>query len=514
MAAVAAAREGRTTLLISPPEHVGGMTAGGLGHTDIGNSAVVGGLAAEFFRRVCDAYGKSGSCYDYEPHVAEQVFLEMLQDANVTLVTGQELVSVLRAGTQLISLQTAPASSLLRGCDYHGAQSRCTWSHVHQTAVPVAAITEYSASVFIDASYEGDLLAAAGVSFAVGRESAATYNESLGGRLFVPNHVGQHQFLQPLNYTYGDGSLLPMVYTGDPGAVGAGDAKVQAYNFRLCLTTAAGNKLPITRPPGYDPGYWELLRRYIAAAGITSLSQVMNIAPLPNGKTDCNNNGPISTDFIGGSWAYPTATYAERAAIYDAHKAYTLGFLYFLASDPAVPASLQADTQAYGFAADEFVDNGGFPYPLYVREGRRMVSDLIFTQNDRQFNRLNRSGSVGLYSYNIDTHHAQRFPQGAFVRNEGDVEMYGDLGPGQMPYGLIVPRRSEATNLLVPVAVSASHLGFGAIRLEPQWMILGQSAGVAASQAIEEGVAVQDVGIATLQSRLRALGQLLDWPLP
>ena len=513
MAAVAASREGKAACLLSATAAIGGMTAGGLGQTDIGNSEVVGGLAAEFFANICAVYGKPGKgCYQYEPHVAEGVFRSMLSNASVTLVLNAPLFDVQKTGAQIVSLRTATSVAALISGDARAPVDGLEYSAIAQSALPSSALTTYTAKVFVDASYEGDLVAAAGVSYTVGRESSSTYNESLGGRTFVPNKVGGHQFAVPLNYTDASGKLLPMIYTGDAGEVGQADVKVQSYNYRLCLTHNKSNQLPLPAPAAYDPAYWELFRRYLAATGITSFGSLIGCSTMPNEKTDCNNNGAISTDFIGGAWAYPDGGAATRAQVTDAHTQYTLGFLHFLATDAAVPAALRAEVAAYGLAADEFPATGGWP-PLYVREGRRMVSDFVFTQNDRQFFRLNRTGSIGLYSYNIDTHHAQRIPQGDYVRNEGDIEAFGGLGPGQMPYPMVVPRRAQATNLLVPVACSASHMGFGAIRLEPQWMILGQSAGVAAATAATSGVAVQDVNVPALQAQLKKLGQLLDWPL-
>lgn len=537
MAALAAAGEGLTVALVHPLRHVGGMMTGGLGRTDVGDESVIGGAAGAFFEGVSRAYNRSGRTYLFEPHVAEAVFMASLAAAGprLALFVSQTLTGVSKSGATLTAMTTADTAAAEAG-----APSPATYTYV--------------GSAFIDASYEGDLLAAAGVPFTVGREPSAQYNESLGGRLFVPNRVGGHQFNVPINYTLPSGELLPGISAADPGAPGDGDARVQAYNFRLCLTTDPANRVPFTRPPGYDPAYWELLRRYVAAANITAVGSLMGCSLLGvggAGKTDCNNNGPVSTDFIGGGAAWPGSTPAQRAALWAAHRDYTLGFLWTLASDPALPAALREEASALGFAADEWVDSGNFPAQLYVREGRRMVGPRVFTQADRtQPGRMNGiPDSVGLYSYNIDNHNAQRFPQGAYVRNEGDEQQFGDLGPGQMPYSLMVPPDAAAANLLVPVAVSASHAGFGAIRLEPQWMILvrgwggggsvhsrerytfaahtrpptappprplgtqGQSAGVAAAQAVAQGVGVSRVDMAQLQSRLVALGQKLKLPV-
>lgn len=523
MAAISAANTSLKVALVSPSKHVGGMVAGGLGHTDIGNPSVVGGLASTFFQLVCKAYGKTGSCYDFEPSVAESIFLSMLAaQPTLSLITQQTLTAVGMNGSAVASITTGPTPMVEDGLiptatgpanvNTAPAAKLSGSHHFRTTPASGVPVTTFTASVFIDATYEGDLIAMAGIPTAWGREGVAQYNESLAGRLFVPNNVGGHQFKVPLNYTYANGTLLPMIYTGDAGVVGQPDEKVQAYNFRMCLTTNSSNRVPIPKPDNYDASYWELFRRFIAATNPTSLSDVMIISPLPHSKTDINNNGAISTDFIGGSWGWPTGTPAQRKAIYQAHVDYTAGFFWFLANDPAVPASLRTQMSSWGLSADEFGDNGNWPYQLYVREGRRMVSDFVFTQRDREFN-LTKQDSIGLFSYNIDTHNAQRFPQGTYVRNEGDVEVFGNLGPGQMPYRMIIPPKASATNVLAPVPCSASHIGFGTIRLEPQWMILGQSAGLAAAQAIATtGGVVQDIDVATLQDTLRAAGQLIDMP--
>jgi len=510
LAAVAAANEGMNTLLIHPLKHVGGMVTGGLGQTDVGNSAVIGGGAKDFFIRVGKAYGHTNGepQFTFEPHVAEQVFMDLINEqSKLTLVTEQTLASTTVQNTVIQSLSVLPSSLAINLDPYTPLSNLLSQNQTLQSFA-----TTYSAKVFLDASYEGDLLGSAGVSFVVGRESVAQYNESVNGRLFVPNHYGGHQFGVPVNYTWPNGTILPLIYTGDPGQVGQGDNKVEAYNFRMCLTTNVSNRVPIPAPTGYDPSMWELFRRYLVAANITSIHEVMNISPMPNSKTDINNNGAISTDVIGASWEWPLATPARRAQLWTDHRTYTQGFFYFLGNDPAVPASMRQEMLEYGFPKDEFVDNGGWPWQLYVREARRMVStEFLFTQGCREQTNFSVPDSIGLLSYNSDTHNAQRFPQGEYVRNEGDVEMFGNLGPGQMPFRMTVPSRNEITNLIVPVSVSATHIGFGAIRLEPQWLILGQSCGVAAAQAITSNVAVQDISIAQLQARLIELKQLLVW---
>ena len=506
-AAFAAAREGRSSVLLHPLSLIGGMMTGGLGQTDVGDKSVIGGLAHDVFLKIGAKYNSSGPVYVFEPHVALSVFNDMLAEAGivdkVTLVTSVTIASVQKAGARVTSITVAPSAAAVEA----SAASPSAWAEL---VAPVA--TTYEGSVFLDASYEGDLIALAGISTAFGREGNSTYGEYLAGRLAVPNAFGGHQFSVPLDYKDASGNLLPLITNTDPGPEGEGDNKVQAFNFRLCLTDVAANQRPLEKPADYDAATWELLRRYIAAkwpSGNFSLGSLMNISPLPNHKTDINNNGAISTDVIGASWGWPEGTPAQRAALFDAHVSYTRGFLWFLATDAAVPPAVRADMQRWGLAADEY--GGEWTPQLYVREGRRMVSDFVFRQQDRETN-LTKPDSIGLFSYNIDTHNSQRFPQGDFVRNEGDIEVFGSKGPGQMPYSMIVPRRGEATNVLAPVPCSASHLGYGTIRLEPQFLIIGESAGIAAAQFVAAGGAVQDLDIAALQARLRAVGQLIDLP--
>lgn len=509
MAALALANASYSVLLAAPAPIVGGMVTGGLGETDVGNATAIGGAAAAFFRDVCAAYGKGApACHQFEPHVALSILERYLARAapRVTLLLNTTLVAVAaRAGGGLASATFLPTRAAVAADRAGGAAGL-------RAAAAAAAPTP--GRVFLDATYEGDLLALAGIPTAVGREPAAAYGESHGGVLPEPNAFGSHQFKVFVDARDARGRPLPLVEDGPPpGPVGAGDAKVQAYNFRLCMTANATNRVPWARPPGYDAGRWELGRRYLAAANatVTSFSQLMNLSPIPGGKTDTNNNGPLSTDFIGGSWGWPSASPAARADILAAHADYTLGFFYFLANDPGVPDKIRAEAAAWGLAADEF--GGGLPPQLYVREGRRLVGDFVFTQRDRQFN-VTKNDSIALFSYNIDSHHVQRYVDAdGGARNEGDFELYG--GPlGQIPYRALLPPRAAAAgaNVLAPVPLSASHMGYGCLRLEPQLMMVGQAAGVAAAQALARGVDVHDVDVAALQAALRALGAKIDLP--
>lgn len=508
--AFAAAREGSTVALLHPLTRIGGMMTNGLGESDVGNKSVIGGLAHDVFLKIGAKYGSSGPVYVFEPHVSLSVFEDMLSEPvlqnRVTLVTGVTLSSVtfISGGPKKISsISVVPSSVAINAGDYSDWSDRVRESE-----------TVYTGSVFLDCSYEGDLIFMAGVSVTYGRESNVTYNERYAGRLSVPNSVGGHQFTVPVNYTSPSGGVLPLITNIDPGTEGGGDDKVQAYNFRLCLTTNTSNQVPIARPSTYDPAFWELFRRYIAAkysnASKVSPSDFMNLSPIPNKKTDVNNNGAISTDCIGCSWNWPTSTPAKRSELWKNHSEYTKGFLYFLGNDDSIPISLRSQMQTWGLAADEFTEFNNWPEQLYVREGYRMVSDFVFTEHDRETNKT-KPDSIGLFSYNIDTHNSQRFPQGDYVRNEGDVEIDGPLGPGQLPFRMLLPKKSEATNLLAVVPCSASHLGYGTIRLEPQFLILGESSGVAASQYISSKIDnIQDLDVSTLQSRLRTLGQFID----
>ena len=486
IAAVQAARMGKPVALVVVNNHLGGMTSGGLGQTDIGSfgDSYIQGVAREFYTRVGQKYA-TGAKFTFEPHVAETVFNEMVAQAAVTVYTNQYLLSVVRQGPQLVAL-TMNNGNIFR------------------------------AGMFIDASYEGDLMAKAGISCMIGREATSQYGESLNG-IRAPNSGG-HQFgslnVNPYVVTNNPASgLLPLIQGGSPGTAGSADQRVQAYNFRMCLTTAAANQLPLTAPTNYAASQYELLGRYIqalVAQGTTpSLGTFMNISGMPNSKTDINNNGPVSTDFIGQNYTYTEADYATRAQIWQAHKNYLQGLLYFLATDPRVPSGVQSQMQSYGFCKDEFADNGGWPYQLYVREARRMVSDYVMTQSNC-LGQAVAPDSIGLAAYTMDSHNCQRVVVNGYAQNEGDTEV-GVTAPYPVSYRAIVPKAAECANLLVPCCLSASHIGFGSIRMEPVFMILGQSAGTAASLAIDDGVMVQQVNVAKLQAQLTADSQLLQW---
>jgi hypothetical protein len=372
----------------------------------------------------------------------------------------------------------------------------------------------FRAKMFIDASYEGDLMARAGVSYVIGREANSTYHETLDGiRAVTPKHqflVAVDPWVRPGDPASG---LLPWIQDQPPGTPGAGDGSIQAYNFRLCLTQNPTNRLPIEPPSDYDPAHYELLGRYaaalVAAGKALSLEAFMNIQPMPNGKTDVNNNGGFSTDFIGGNQGYPEGSYAERARIWKAHEDYTRGFLHFLATDSRVPAAVRAEMQSWGLCKDEFADTGGWPNQLYIREARRMISDYVMTEDNCRHS-LAVPDAVGLAAYTMDSHNCRRIARDGRVENEGDVQV-GGFPPYPISYRALRPRQSECENLLVPVCLSASHIAYGSIRMEPVFMVLGQSAAAAAALAIEENVPAQKIDYAELRRRLLAERQVLEW---
>lgn len=472
-AAIAAAGEGLEVCLIEPSRHVGGAISGGLCRTDHGRKGVIGGLSREFFERLGTHYGEPITWYP-EPHVAEDVFLDWLREAGVRVVYEKRIDTVQKQSGHLQALTTLDG-------------------------------TRFTADLFIDASYEGDLLPRAGISYTWGREGQDVYGESLAGRREYSKY---HQFSVPVSPYDGNGELLPFVYGGDPGEPGEGDQKVQAYNFRLCMTKDKDNMVPFPRPEGYEPGRYELLRRYLAAKPGLTVPELMNPVFTKNGKTDTNNNGPFSTDYIGGSWDYPEAGYEEREEIWEEHKRYVQGFLFFLANDPSVPPALHAEMNTWGLAKDEFTDNGNWPYQLYIREARRMLGEYVVRQADLQTDR-SKPDSIGMGSYNSDSHHVQRIPaEDGAVINEGDMQV--PVLPYEIPYRAILPKREECENLLVPVCVSASHVAYSSMRMEPQYMIMGHAAGIAAAFALEEDVPVQEINVEALRTKLREQRQILS----
>jgi hypothetical protein len=479
MTAVAAGRQGLKTMLLEPGRHVGGMATGGLSRTDVGKREVIGGLALEFYYRVGIRYEtqrfNNPVAWFYEPKVGEGVMLEMLKNAGADVRFGQRLrerAGVRKEGPRVIEITMENGET-------------------------------FTARIFVDSSYEGDLVAQAGVSYTWGRESMSEYSESLAG---VRDRTPKHQFLVNIPARDGDGKLLPEISPDPPGSPGQADKRVQAYNFRIIATNVAANRIPWPKPSNYDPKRYELLARLLAALTAEKqrppvLHELTLIARIPNGKADFNNQGPFSTDFIGKNYEYPNGGYATRRRIWQDHIDYQQGYYYFLANDPRVPQPLREEVNTWGLPKDEYEDTGHWPHQLYVREARRMRGEFVMTQKDLQ-TELSKPDVIGMGSYNSDSHNVQRVvnPQG-FVENEGDMQV--PVKPYQMPYRVMLPKRGEAVNLLVPVCFSASHVAYSSLRMEPQYMILGHAAGVAAYLAIRSSKPVQDVPIAELQRILR-----------
>lgn len=512
MAAVQARRLGHTVALVEPGRFLGGLTTGGLGATDIGNKAAIGGLSREFYHRIAQHYaqesawkyetareyfsrrgsgqaqasqleGPDATMWTFEPSVARRIFAAFLKEYEIPVYLEHKLTSVRKQGARLVEMETD------RGVSFRARQ-------------------------FIDCTYEGDLMARAGVAFTVGREANALYGETLNGiRAETPKHqftVPVDPYLKPGDPTSG---LLPFIQPGDGGKPGEGDHRVQAYNYRLCFTTNAANRKPVEPPPQYDPAQYELLARYLeallAAGKKPTLSQFWNPIWMPNHKTDINNNGGFSTDFIGMNYDYPEADYPTRERIARAHEHYIRGFITFLATSPRVPENIRREMQQWGPAADEFPETGGWPQALYVREARRMVGAYVMTEKNCRYQET-VTDSVGLAAYNMDSHNCQRIVKNGRVENEGDVQV-PPMKPYPISYRAITPKAEQCENLLVPVCLSASHIAYGSIRMEPVFMILAQSAATAASLALKGNVPVQKVDYAALRHRLLADGQILEW---
>jgi hypothetical protein len=465
-AAVQSARMGKKAVLVVMRRHVGGMSSGGLTATDIGRRGAIGGFANE-------VYAKIGKTSGFRPSQAEQAFRELLQEAGVSVFFEHRLKDVVKEGTRIESIRTENGNTV-------------------------------RAKVFIDSTYEGDLMAAAGVSYHVGREGNATYGETINGVQFRKTHnfsVSVDPWREAGNPASG---LLPTISAEPPGKAGDGDKKVQAYNFRMWLSNAA-DRLPFPKPEGYDRDRYALLERYLKA-------QPTPLQPVPLHNGDCNNNGGFSTDHIGANYAWPEADYATREKIFQDHVNYQQGLMWFCKNDDAVPEAIRTKTAAFGLAAGEFPETGGWPHELYVREGRRMISDYVMTEAECT-SRRTVEDPVGLASYTMDSHNCQRVVINGVVRNEGDVQT-GVPRPYPVSYRSIVPKESQCSNLFVPVCLSSSHIAYGSIRMEPVFMILGQSAGTAAAMAIDAKSAVQKVDYAKLRERLIADKQVLAWDGP
>lgn len=496
IAAVETVRLGRTVIVIEPRAFIGGLSTSGLGWTDTGDKRVIGGLSRDFYRRIRQKYDDPAAwphgrkedyaplrpgedaLWGFEPKVASAVFADLLAEAKVQPVTGLEVKAVSKEGTRITGLLLSDGRVI-------------------------------SGRRFIDATYEGDLLALAGVSSTVGREANATYGETLNG--VQTARAVSHQFAKPVDPFVRPGDrtsgLLPGIGL-DPGVDGEADHRLQAFNYRLCITDVATNQISFEKPAGYiEHDHELLLRNFEAGDHRLPLSIIM----VPNRKTDVNNNHAVSTDWIGMNYGYPQSNTVDRRAFEQRLKDYTQGLLWTLAHHDRVPEPVRKEVGRWGWAKDEWTDNDHWPYWPYVREGRRMVSDYVHSELDCRRLR-DCPDPVGMGSYNMDSHNCQRYVTAeGHVRNEGDIQV-SPRGPYLIAYRALVPKREECTNLLVPVCLSCSHIAYGSIRMEPVFMILGHSAGAAACLSIEADVPVQDIDYAALRTRLDAEGQVLTLP--
>ncbi|WP_209402113.1 FAD-dependent oxidoreductase [Pseudozobellia sp. WGM2] len=507
--AVQAKKMGKSVILVSPDKHLGGLSSSGLGYTDTGNKEVIGGLAREFYQKIYqyyqkdatwrwqkkEEYGNEGqgtpaidganrTMWIFEPHVAEQVFEDFISE-NEIIVFREEL------------LDRSNGVALTDG---------------KITSIETLSGKKFEAKVFIDATYEGDLMAAADVTYTVGREAGDTYDEEWNGvQVGVLHH--QHHFGEMNISPYkipGDSTsgVVPGVSTEYPGKRWEADKRVQAYNFRMCLTKEEENRVPFEKPEGYNPENYELLARVYEAGWDQTFNK---FDPIPNLKTDTNNHGPFSTDYIGMNYDYPEASYERRAEIIKDHENYQKGLMYFVATDSRIPEKVQNEFKQWGLAKDEFKDNGNWPHQIYVREARRMIGEYVMTENDI-LGKREVPNSIGMGSYTMDSHNTQRYitPEG-YVQNEGDIGVHAEE-PYKIALGTILPKKQEVTNLIVPVAVSSSHIAFGSIRMEPVFMILGQSAAALAGLSIDQKKAVQEVAYSDLETELLKEGQRLATP--
>ncbi len=493
LAGVAAAREGRSVMIVEPLPLVGGIMSGGLSFSDSNQMAreTLRSLFEEFHKRIEKEYAAKGIAlpykvsekdnkpWTYEPHIAEKVFNDLLKEAGVQVSLNETLKSAVTGKGRISAIRTY-SGKVFRG------------------------------KVFIDATYEGDLMAAAGVKYRVGRESRDEFGEPLAGAIYLK---------KPAKAPAPDNgpSSVQLISGNTRVPEGQGDRRIMTYSFRLCLSAEPGNQAPFYRPDNYDPARYELFRRFYKAN--PQMGVPFDMYPLPGQKIDGNNSigGQISTGLVGENYDYPEAAPRKRQAIWDAHRSYTEGLLYFLCTDSAVPAHVRTQMSKLGYAKDEFSASKHFPPVLYVREGRRMVGEYFMTQKDIQ-QEIQKQDVIAIGSFPIDSHDCQRISTDSGFINEGTIFPVRlktrKIGyPYQLPYRAITPKQSECANLLVPVCVSASHVAFSSVRVEPAWMVLGESAGIAAAIAVEDGVPVQQVDIAKLQQRLKEKGQVLELPV-
>lgn len=486
-AAVTAARRNRSVVILNPAQHVGGMTTGGLGWTDAGKEHVIGGLSRQFYRDLGNYYGTPAEVWNFEPHAAAKVYAQWLQDTQIPVYNGQFLDETHSDGSKI-------------------------------TEVRMLSGLVVRAKVFIDATYEGDLMAQAGVTYTVGREANGQYGETYNGIQVLDKHQFSH-FVDPY-LQEGDAAsgLLPHVNSQDVTDMqGTGDHRIQAYCFRICMTNDPQLRQDWIKPAGFDPteyilasrwfnsekdAYNELLR---ADGELAKFDKLIK----PH-KTDTNNHGPVNSDYIGANYHWPEASYKQREQIFQQHVTYQQGLYWFLANDPSIPIRYREQLSQWGLARDEYEDTNHWPHQLYVREARRMVSDYVITEHDCMHRRICED-PIGMGSYNIDSHNCQRFVHNGRVLNDGDVQI-PPAGPYGISYRTIVPKTGQTENLFVPVCISASHVSYGSVRMEPVFMILGESAAIAADLVLSEGITAQQLPYDMLLPELKKAGQVLTNP--
>ena len=502
--AIQISRMGKSVVIIEPNHRLGGLTTGGLGQTDIGNKNVIGGISREFYQRIQKYYDNQGhwrwekksdyrdggqtrtlsgedAMWTFEPSAAVEVFNGFIEEYKIEVINNERLDlknGVKKQNNKILAIRTES------GKDFHG-------------------------KMFIDATYEGDLMALAGVSYTFGREAASEFGETLNGV----------QTKMAIHHQFPDG-IDPYVEAGNPesgllpninnlsGPEGSGDKKIQAYCFRMCLTDVEENRIPFKKPDNYNEREYELFFRLLEKG---NKGNFFIMSMMPNRKTDANNNGGFSSDYIGKNYGYPDGDYTQREKIIKEHKDYQLGLLWTLANHPRIPENIREMWQKWGLPKDEFIESGNWTPQLYIREARRMVSDYIMTQHHCVQDSVSAELSIGMGAYTMDSHHVQRYvTQKGFVKNEGDVQV-GGFRPYPIDYRSIIPKKEECTNLFVPVCLSATHIAFGSIRMEPVFMVLGQSAAVAAALAIDKQCPVQEVPYSDLKKMLEKGKQVLNY---
>ncbi|MDD3780567.1 MAG: FAD-dependent oxidoreductase [Proteiniphilum sp.] len=525
-AAIQCSRMHKTVLLIEPSHRIGGLTTGGLGATDIGSKIAIGGISKEFYQLIKKYYDQpknwkwqdkadyresrniegEDAMWTFEPSVALNIYREMIAEEQIDLVYNKRLLR-----------------------DGGVKKDNGSITHLKMESGEI-----YKGKMFIDATYEGDLMAASGVSYTIGRESNKLYGETLNGVQLdkinttigkkISHNALHHNFINKVDpyIVKGDpaSGLLPYISSKSPGVDGEGDDKIQAYCFRMTLTDHPDNRIPFKKPDNYNELNYELLfRNYEAAEG--PISEMYSYGdplvpwintPMPNRKTDTNNQKGFSTDFIGQNYAYPEATYEEREKIVEAHLNYQMGLMWTLAYHPRIPEEVRKVVSDWGVCKDEFIENENhWTQQLYIREARRMISDYVMTQRNCEGIEI-ADDPIAMAGYGMDSHHVQRYVDvNGYVQNEGNVEARG-YPPYPVSYRSIVPRKSECTNLLVPVCISASHIAFGSLRMEPVFMVLGQSAAIAAAQAIDDKQDLQDINYRKLRETLLTYKQILTLP--